>query len=811
MTRRSFILGLLLGLFIASFTYFNDQIVGNTFLIGNFLPIGVFGVVLILLLLVNPLLVSIREAWALRGGEIAVITAMGLAACAWPGSNLYRTSTGILAMPSHLINFQSSWQANNLMSYVPGVSDELAQGQVADWQAFAGRIADAEPGTATPEGRLKALMTEAERGVFSRASEERTVSQNAARQMTAALNRLLTLPDLYDPAAFSGVDFPPGLPEALENGIGDESGDKVRVRNNRQLLVAAFPAQVLPAPRGQAVLVDTRGREEAVLTPLLEGSLAGEERSFAQLPWAAWRPTIIVWTLVVLSLGVATVCMSLVVHRQWSANELLSYPVVRFLEDTLDRKPGRHLPAILQNKLFWLGFAFILIYHLYNGTATWFPGLPAFPAYIDLSPLSVLFPNARQVSGYWGVIRPSVFFSVIAFAFYLDSRISLSLGLSSFVWVVFGAFMVGNGIQVGNDTMGAENGNLLRMGAYIGFTMMILYTGRRYYREAALATLGISGHRELPRYVVWAGRGLAAASALAVFGLYTAGLTWFWAVLLTLTVLMMFLVLGRIVAETGAFFLQPVWLPVGVFTALFGFDAIGPTQYIVMALASVLLVGDPRETLMPYILNGLKLGNSATRAGGKGTGRLGLALLVMVLVSFFVAGAVTLRFQYNEGVSGDQWANRGLPSMPFQSLDRNISELTSRGTLSEVTAATATGTLPRPSPEKGALLWMLTGLSLVLIFAIARLRLTWWPFHPVLFLVWGTFPLFRFWFSFLLGWVIKEAVVKTVGAKGFHTLKPLMVGVISAEVLAAIAWGIVSLVYYRQTGLPPTTYRIFPG
>lgn len=82
LTLRSIFLGLGLGFFIAGFAYFNDQVVANTFLIGNFLPIGVFGVVLLLLLLVNPLLATLQNSWALRGGEIAVITAIGLAACA---------------------------------------------------------------------------------------------------------------------------------------------------------------------------------------------------------------------------------------------------------------------------------------------------------------------------------------------------------------------------------------------------------------------------------------------------------------------------------------------------------------------------------------------------------------------------------------------------------------------------------------------------------------------------------------------------------------------------------------------------------
>lgn len=466
---------------------------------------------------------------------------------------------------------------------------------------------------------------------------------------------------------------------------------------------------------------------------------------------------------------------------------------------------------ILRNRIFWTGFVLIAAYHVYNGLAAWYPALPAFSGRINIAPLSVLFPNARQVTNSYGVFSPPIYFSVIAFAFFLDSRISLSLGLSNLAWVMFGAFLIGNGMQVGNSLMGAQNANFIRFGAYVGIAVMILYTGRRFFRDAVLATLGIGSGAQVPPYVAWAGRGLAAATAAAVWGLYTTGLSMFWSLLLTGTVLLVFLVMGRMVAETGLFFLKPQWMPVGIFTAMFGFEMIGPTQYILMALACTLLLGDPRETLMPFILNGLKLGESAPGGDSRGgTGRLGAALLLMVFVSFFVAGAVTMTTQYNRGLSSDTFGNRSIPAVPFQFLDRQVSELASRGMLSEVTAATAAGTPFRPSPEPGALPWIFGGVAVVLLFAFARLRFSKWPFHPVIFLVWGTVPIIRFGTSFLIGWMIKEAVVNTTGAKGFRTLKPLMVGVIAAEVLAAIGWGTVALLYYRNTGLPPINYFIFP-
>src|SRR5690606_14523290 len=116
----------------------------------------------------------------------------------------------------------------------------------------------------------------------------------------------------------------------------------------------------------------------------------------------------------------------------------------------------------------------------------------------------------------------------------------------------------------------------------------------------------------------------------------------------------------------------------------------------------------------------------------------------------------------------------------------------------------------RMSAEPGAYAWLLMGLALVIGCAAARLRLPWWPLHPVAFLLWGTYPITQFAFSFLLGWLIKAAVVRTSGAKGYHTIKPLMVGIIAGELFAGLLWIGVGAAHYFRTGQPPSAYGIFP-
>jgi len=107
--------------------------------------------------------------------------------------------------------------------------------------------------------------------------------------------------------------------------------------------------------------------------------------------------------------------------------------------------------------------------------------------------------------------------------------------------------------------------------------------------------------------------------------------------------------------------------------------------------------------------------------------------------------------------------------------------------------------------------WRGLGAGLVLATAAARLRLPWWPLHPVIFMVFGTMSSMRFSSSFLIGWAIKAAVVRLGGSRSYRSVRPLMVGMIAGEVLAAVLWMTVGAIYYWATGMEPKSYAVYPG
>lgn len=774
MTFRAAILGLLVGLFIASITFYNDFVVKGTMLVASHLPIGVFGLLAIAVLVANPLLRLLGRAAPLTAGELAVATAIALAACPWPGSGFWRYAVTGPSMPAHWLSSSTSWQGQGLMSYVPGGSPLVAEGQVTDPQGAARRLLD-EPGLA---GALEEAETRMLRGI----AEAPRAAPTARRELAAVLNRLI--------------------------------GAEEDVAAKREELTRALSPHVAPPPRGEGALVTGGRRDRETIEHLVTGHGTGELLSPENVPWAAWWPTLRLWAGSALLLGLASLCLSIIVHPQWSQRELLPYPIARLVNELGERSEGRGLPDVARSAGFWVALVTVLAIHSINGLRAWYPELPTVPLRYDLGGFRTMFPNGFRVPLSYGVFAPTVFFSVIGFAFFLPTAASLSMGLAPLAWVTFGGMLLANGIPIDYSKIEPTKANFLRFGAYLGMAAMIVYIGRRYYAHVVLGALGMRrGAGDATASAIWAARALVPLVLSAGVLLYTAGLEWWTVALLLFSIFLSWLVLTRIVCETGMIFVTNAFHVAVIVEGLVGFEALGPTGIILVGMTAWLLIADPRECAMPYLATAL----AAVDRSGAGVravaAKIAPLLAIMLVGSMLVAGFVTLCLQYEHGVTGmkNPYAMRDVPNMPFNRAALLSSEASSIGTLASSVAATGWDKLAFADPEDGVLWWLALGFGLVLATALARLRLPTFPLHPVLFLVWGTYASSHMGFSFLLGWAIKAAVTGTGGAGAYRTAKPIMIGLIVGELLAAVLWMVVGATYFEATGLAPVTYSIFPG
>jgi hypothetical protein len=116
-----------------------------------------------------------------------------------------------------------------------------------------------------------------------------------------------------------------------------------------------------------------------------------------------------------------------------------------------------------------------------------------------------------------------------------------------------------------------------------------------------------------------------------------------------------------------------------------------------------------------------------------------------------------------------------------------------------------------PSPDGVGVAFFSFGLLMVVGFSVARLRLPWWPLHPVLFLVWTTGHAQGQAASFFLGWLLKTVVTKYGGVGTYRRLRPLMFGLIAGEMLAGVGMSAVGGLYYWITGQPPASHAVMMG
>ena len=84
----------------------------------------------------------------------------------------------------------------------------------------------------------------------------------------------------------------------------------------------------------------------------------------ASIPWRGWLASLHWWFAVSIALVVAGLCLAVIFQKQWEENERLTFPLAAFpiaLTEGFD-EPGRVIPGIFRNKLFWVGFLLFSVF-----------------------------------------------------------------------------------------------------------------------------------------------------------------------------------------------------------------------------------------------------------------------------------------------------------------------------------------------------------------------------------------------------------------------------------------------------------------
>ncbi len=560
------------------------------------------------------------------------------------------------------------------------------------------------------------------------------------------------------------------------------------------------------------MLVDITEDEDRVVNGYVQGLGEGDRHiRLSEVPWRAWRPPLLFWLPVALTLWIALIGLSVAMHRQWSEHERLPYPIARFTDAVLP-KEGESAPALWRERLFWIGTAIVFSVHLNNYAYTWFPNeLIRIPTRFDLTALGRLFPVFVRGGGS-ALLRPHIYLIIIGIAYFIPSDVSLSFGVGPFLWYTLMGIFAFYGINLTAPRAGISYFSLkpqsfALFGANVGVIAAMAFTGRRFYLAVARRAFGLRGTDSVDATSVCGFRTFVGATLILLVQFRLIGIDFALALPYTLFMIMGFVVLSRVIAETGLIYLKCYFWPCTVLWGLFGARAIGPQQLLLMMMVSTILFIDPREALMPFMVNSLKV-LELRRVKLLGTSGW---CVVALIIGLAVAVPVTLYIKYDLGsATGDSWSTITVPKVPFDNGVVIRRRLKTQGVAVDESGSFLSR-LGDMAPNWVCVSMMAAGFVLVIGFTVARLRFAWWPLHPLLFVTWASTPLRWMGFSYLLGWLVKTTVSRYGGSHTYNHLKPLMFGLITGEILGALFPTLFGALYYLITNDQPRMFNVIPG
>jgi hypothetical protein len=515
-----------------------------------------------------------------------------------------------------------------------------------------------------------------------------------------------------------------------------------------------------------------------------------------QVPWGAWMVPMLAWSSLILALYFMLGCLGVMLRAQWGEREALSFPLLRLpleLTEDMDR-PDKYgvISRFFRTPLMWIGFGIAVWIQGLNGLNFYFPDVPQVPLEIPTGPIFTEAPWNQM-----GGLQIKVWPLVLGVAYLLTSEISFSLWVFYLfhkfqLLLVYSAGIPPNVIPSPTWTRGISKGFVAyqQFGAYWVYVSLILWTGREHFKRVFMRAIGRaqaeSSEREEALSYPVAFWGFTAAFAFIITWTCAAGIALPVALMLWITYLILAIGLTRIVVEAGLPFVHTGWSPLGPLTYLFGSGPNGwlaPASAVPAAFLSGAIMTELRGFLLPSFVQGLKLAHDR-RIEQR---RLFVLIFAAILVSMSVGlwNNVRLGYEYG-GLTLQEWWARGPGA---QAPGRNAREFVAG------------------VKDMFWLNWISTGVGGLVTYLIilARSRFTWFPLHPVGYIMFTPFAITTMWFSIFLGWFAKVMITRFGGTATYRAVTPLFLGLILGEVSMMLLWLVVDA-WQGRTG-----HQLMPG
>lgn len=494
----------------------------------------------------------------------------------------------------------------------------------------------------------------------------------------------------------------------------------------------------------------------------------------------AWLGPVLWWTAFLSLLGFMMLCINTLLRRQWTESERLSYPLVALPLEMVSERT-----ELFRNRLFWAGISAAVVMELWNGFAFLYPSMPILPLkrFGAMQDLNQYITSAPWNAMGWTPI--AIYPFGVALGMLLPVDLLFSVWFFAWVWraerIATAAFGYGN--IPGFPYVEAQS-----FGAYVGLAVFALFVSRSHFIKIwqGLFNRGVDlkDAQEPLRY-----RLAVAGLVVGCIGVYafcracnmSPGMIGaFFLIYFVLAI-----AITRMRAELG---------PPAHDLHMAGPDSIIPAirQSNQIARADLAMFSmfygfnrAYRSHPMPIQLEGFKM---AERIGGRYQ-PLFWAMLFALVFGALSAFWAMLDQNYRAGAAekiGPPNVNLIFGSEPWNRMS---------------------GWVRSPSPPQQQFNTQIAigaGFLFTLVLNALRLRMSWFPFHPVGYAVSSSWSLSLLWLPLMVAWILKLVILRYGGLKAYRHWLPLFLGIILGECIAGSLWTLVGI------GLNMPTYAFWP-
>jgi len=500
-------------------------------------------------------------------------------------------------------------------------------------------------------------------------------------------------------------------------------------------------------------------------------ALLGFYAGNASVPWAAWKSQILAWSVFMILVALATLCIVAILRRQWVDRERLTFPTVMVPVEMI-----REQASFFRNRLLWLGFAIPFCIDVMNTFHLNVPAVPYIPTRTSDQ------PDIGQLlsSPPWNAIgyTPISFYPfVIGIAYLLSVEMTFSCWFFWLVTKLEAVFGAATGISAGATAGGQSAWPFIGhqgAGAFLALTIFGLWLSRHYLSEVwrmawtrkrgdLRRAQALAPDADEPMSYRMAFIGLALCLVALITWCVLAGMRPWVAVAVLMVSFLYMIAAARIRAETGnAWLFGPDVDAYRLMTTTFGTTVYTAADLTVMAyLRSAIASFDLRCLSMPNQSDAYKMADMVGASKRRLTRALILAIVLGVFISFAIA--LMIWYSYGAGAKTDSWRTY-MGRQPFDQL---------RDALVTPVKTDLSGTM-----AAGA------GFAVTTALLLLRAQFTWWVFHPVGYAIANTPTMNQVWLPFFIAWLAKIVVLRYGGMRLYRQSLPFFYGVIVGDFVA---------------------------